>query len=101
MPEQSSSSSPTRLQVAIEEEAEEDSADIQAIKEEVCQLPDLDADMKSEVEEEQEEENDIQPTGDVDEIEITETTIVPKAVTRGGGRGRGSGRARRSRGRRP
>lgn len=104
LPEELSSSSPTRLQVAIEEEAEEDAADIQAIKEEVSQLPDLDADMKSEVEEEQEEEsgvaeNDIQPTGDVDEIEITETTIAPKAVNRG--RGRGSGRARRSRGRKP
>ena len=99
MAEQSSSSSPTRLQVAIEEDADEDAADIQAIKEEVCNLPDLDADTKSEVEDENEEENDIQPTGDVEEIDMTETPATPKSANRG--RGRGSGRARRSRGRRP
>lgn len=99
LPEQSSSSSPTRLQVAIEEETEEDAADIQAIKEEVSQLPDLDADMKSEVDEGQEEENDEAATGEVEEVEISESPIVPKV--RGGGRGRNSGRARRSRGRRP
>ena len=46
--EQASLSSP-KLEVAIDEENEEDAADIQAIKEEVCQLPDLDldSDMKS------------------------------------------------------
>ena len=100
LPEQSSSSSPTRLQVAIEE-VEEDAADIQAIKEEVSQLPDLDVDLKSEADEEQEEQEiDEATAGEVDEVEVPESPIVPTRG-RGGGRGRSSGRARRSRGRRP
>ena len=99
--EQASLSSP-KLEVAIEEENEEDAADIQAIKEEVCQLPDLDldSDMKSTMEEEKDEENEDMPTpADVESTEITES-LSPPTRGRGGGRGRNSGRARRSRGKR-
>jgi len=99
--DQSSLSSP-KLEVAIDEENEEDAADIQAIKEEVCQLPDLDldSDMKSTMEEEKDEENEDMPTpADVESTEITES-LSPPTRGRGGGRGRNSGRARRSRGKR-
>ena len=102
--EQSSSTSP-RLQVAEEEEADEDAADIEAIKEEACQLPDLDldGDMKSNVEEEkEEEEDDDMPTAaDVEATEVTESlSPLASGRGRGGARGRNSGRARRSRGKR-
>ena len=100
LPEQSLSLSPTCLQETIEEEGEDDADELQAIKDEVGQLPDLDTDMKSEVEEEQEEENNPLTTGDIEEEEISEIPVVPKAISRGGGRGRNSGRARRSRGKR-
>merc|ERR1712141_379174 len=96
--EQSSCSSPNRLQVAVEEETEEDAADIQAIKEEVCQLPDLDADMKGELDDEQ-EGNEQPVENEVDEEASSEPLNIPQGVGRGSGRGRSSGRARRSRGR--
>ena len=102
--EQVSSTSP-RLEDAVEEEAEEDAADIQAIKEEACQLPDLDldGDIKSVVEEEKddEEEDDMPTPADVEATETAESLSPPTSGRgRGGARGRNSGRARRSRGKR-
>ena len=101
--QQSSSSSPTRLQVAIEEEGEEDASEIQPTKaDEDCQLPDLDNtenEMKSEVEEADPDENK-STTGENEDDELYQSPIPVKAVGRGGTRGRSnSGRARRSRGR--
>merc|ERR1739844_107266 len=80
--EQSSCSSPNRLQVAVEEETEEDAADIQAIKEEVCQLPDLDADMKGELDDEQ-EENEQTVENEGDEGASSEPLNIPQGPGRG------------------
>jgi len=103
--EQSSSTS-QGLQVAVEEEPEEDAADIEAIKEEACQLPDLDldGDIKTAVEEEKDEEDedgDMPTAADVEATEAAESLSPPTPGRgRGGARGRNSGRARRSRGKR-
>ena len=100
--EQSLSSSPTRLQEAIEEEEPLEIQPVAKDEEDECQLPDLENEMKSEIEEEQDTDagTDMSAAIGENEEEISEPPVIPKSVGRGGGRGRGSSnRARRSRGR--